>query len=78
MTEKQLHEASITEIINDFKAIMDCYQICIHNNFESAILQVFNPYLCVFVHSGIEYLENNNLLKIYDKKFKEKVEKIRS
>lgn len=78
MTEKQLHEASITEIINDFKAIMDCYQICIHNNVESAILQAFNPYLCVFVHSGIEYLENNNLLKIYDKKFKEKVEKIRS
>ena len=43
MTEKQLHEFSIAEIVYDFKAIMNCFQICIHNNVESAIFQVFNP-----------------------------------
>ncbi len=78
MTKKQLHEFSITEMVYDFKAIMNCYQICIQNNVEAAIYQVFNPYLCVFVYSGIEYLENHNLLKIVDKEFKDKVEKTRS
>lgn len=78
MTEKQLHEFSITEIVYDFKAIINCFQICMHNNVEPVIFQVFIPYLCVFVYSGIEYLENHNLIKIEDKVFKVKVEKTRS
>ena len=73
MTDKQISEFSISEIINDFKAILNCLKICVDNKVEAPIFEDFIPYLCTFVYSGYEYLEKQNIiLDIDDKGFKRK------
>ncbi len=79
MTEEQLREFSINEIVHDFKAILDCLQICAYNKVNADIFQGFNPYLCSFVYSGYKYLEEKKVISgIGDIDFKKKVDKSRS
>lgn len=79
MTDEQMREFSINEIVQDLKAILDCLQICMYNKTEAAIFQGINPYLCVFVYSAYEYLEDQKIiLGISDNDFKKKIGKSRS
>ncbi len=79
MTENELKDFSIYEIVQDFKSILDCLQTCVFNNVGAAIFQGFNPYLCSFVYSGYEYLEKQKMILVSsDNSFKKMVSKSRS
>lgn len=79
MTKEQLNEFSMSEIVYDLKAVLNCLQICMANKVDASIYEGFIPYLCTFVYSGYEYLEKQNIiLKTSDKAFKKKIGKVRS
>ncbi len=79
MTENELEDFSISEIVQDLKAILNCLQICMYNKVEASIYEGFIFYLCTFIYSGNEYLEDHNVIPESDNKsFKKKVEKSRS
>lgn len=74
-----MHEFSINEIVQDLKAVLDCLQTCVFNTLKPAIYQAVIPYLCSFVYSGFEYLnEHNIILGTTDKSFKKRLDKSRS
>lgn len=79
MTEQEIKQFTINEILVDLKSILTCLQICAFNKVNFSIYMGIVPYMCTFVYAAYEFLKKEGMIaKNIDKTFTKKIKKVRS